>query len=959
MSADSNLPRSSLKITQSATDWMVDGGEIGELIRSMDWSATPLGPRDAWPQTLREVVNLVLSSSYPMAVLWGSELLFIYNDAHKAIIADRHPRALGLATREVWPEVWELNQPIFERVMSSGETVHLKDQLFRIANQDSIADIYFTISYSPIRAEDGGIRGTLVVFLETTKHVLLKQRPQMETKNLERQIASQKQAGEEVWASERQLRSYFENAGDAIYILEAETGRIRDCNERASLDLGYSREEILKLSAPDIESRLTSDEIDAIHHDLSAGVVKTIDGVHKRKDGTLFPIEIRLSSLFSTHSHLIIAVVRDVTVRKQNEQILQKSEAKLRDILDATPFPVALVDTLGDNIEFWSRSALDLFGHTAPTAKEWYQLAYPDPDYRHEVMERWKPALEKARRCNQTVNTGEYRVTCRDGSVRICELYAAFLAEKLVVTFNDITECRRAEEALRESEDRFGTLFEEANDGMLLADAETKRFTLVNRQIQKMLDYSEVELQQMTVADIHPAAELSAVLDQFEKLARGKIALSPGIPMRRKDGTVFYADVYSTAVHLKHRKCMLGVFRDITERKRADEEKAQLEAQLRQANKMESVGRLAGGVAHEFNNMLGVILGHAELALSQVDPAQPLHDDLNEIRKAAERSANLTRQLLAFARKQTAAPRVLDLNLVITNMLNMLQKLIGEDINLNWQPIEKLWSAKIDPSQIDQMLTNLCVNARDAISGVGNITIGTGNSTLDENYCAAHIGSVPGEYVTLTMSDDGCGMDKDTLANIFEPFFTTKEFGKSTGLGLATIYGIVKQNNGYIDVCSEPGQGATFTIYLPRYVDKTEHAAGTECVVSRIKRGHETILLVEDELAILKMATRMLEIQGYTVLTASTPGEAIRLAKEHSGEIYLLITDVVMPEMNGQDLAKNLLSLYPHIKCLFMSGYTSDIISDNDVFDEGVSFIQKPFTSQSLATKIREMLGQA
>ena len=402
----------------------------------------------------------------------------------------------------------------------------------------------------------------------------------------------------------------------------------------------------------------------------------------------------------------------------------------------------------------------------------------------------------------------------------------------------------------------------------------------------------------------------------------------------------------------------IGIGIDVSERKRAEEQKARLEAQLQQAQKMESVGRLAGGVAHDFNNMLGVILGHAEMAMAKVDPALPLHADLIEIRKAANRSADLTRQLLAFARKQTIAPKVLDLNKAIAGMLKMLQRLIAANINLAWLPSANLWQVRADPSQIDQILANLCVNAGDAIADAGKITIETGNSVLDEAYCAGHVGCVPGEYVQLAVSDNGCGMDKETLAHIFEPFFTTKGVGEGTGLGLSTVYGAVKQNNGFIYAYSELGQGTTFTIYLPRHVGKTAQAARPDGADAPALRGEETILVVEDEAAFLRLAKLMLEKLGYTVLTASTPGEAIRLAREYTGEIHLLMTDVVMPEMNGRDLAKNLLSLYPDLKRLFMSGYTANVIAHHGLLDEGVYFLQKPFSPQDLSAKVREALDK-
>ncbi|MDO9043045.1 MAG: ATP-binding protein [Desulfocapsaceae bacterium] len=397
---------------------------------------------------------------------------------------------------------------------------------------------------------------------------------------------------------------------------------------------------------------------------------------------------------------------------------------------------------------------------------------------------------------------------------------------------------------------------------------------------------------------------------------------------------------------------------DITERKLAEEEKDKLEIQFQQAQKMESVGRLAGGVAHDFNNMLGVIMGHTELALRQVDPASPLNAHLIEISKAAERSADLTRQLLAFARKQIVAPKALDLNEVVAGMLTMLQRLIGEDISLVWWPQVGLWPVRMDPSQFDQLLANLCINARDAIDDVGTITIETGHRVFDEAYCANHLGFNPGDYVRLAISDNGCGMDKEIVGHIFEPFFTTKGVGKGTGLGLATVYGVVKQNNGFVNVYSEPGQGTTFTIYLPRYVGngaqvQTEQPAGPAI------GGQETILLVEDEPAILRMTTAMLEGLGYTVLAADSPDQAMLLAQQHAGEIGLLMSDVIMPEMNGRDLANRLLSSLPRIKVLFMSGYTADIIAHHGVLEAGGAFVQKPFSMQELATTVRKVLNGA
>ena len=427
--------------------------------------------------------------------------------------------------------------------------------------------------------------------------------------------------------------------------------------------------------------------------------------------------------------------------------------------------------------------------------------------------------------------------------------------------------------------------------------------------------------------------------------------------IHRPDGDLRW--IWLTGRHFRNERDgaphMAGFVQDITDRKIAEEEKEKLEKQLLQAQKMESVGILAGGVAHDYNNMLNVILGYSEMALEEIDRDQPLYDDLTEILNAAKRSAEITRQLLAFARKQTIDPMVLDLNETISGMLKMLQRLIGENISLSWNPNPKLWYIKMDPSQIDQILANLCVNARDAINDVGKITIETDNTILDEYYCAKHIECIAGEYVMLSVSDTGCGMDKETLERVFEPFYTTKGVGRGTGLGMSTVYGIIKQNNGSINIYSELGTGTTIRIYIPRDYSEEQTVAAEE-THTILKGEGEIILIVEDESTVRKMGKIMLERSGYRVLTAASPSETFSVVENHAGEIDLLITDVVMPEMNGRELANQLQSLYPEIRVLFMSGYTANAIAHHGVIDKGVNFIQKPFSHKDLASKVRKIL---
>jgi PAS domain S-box-containing protein len=420
---------------------------------------------------------------------------------------------------------------------------------------------------------------------------------------------------------------------------------------------------------------------------------------------------------------------------------------------------------------------------------------------------------------------------------------------------------------------------------------------------------------------------------------------------KRKDGTLFVEDATISPVRDATGTVVsyVAVKRDVTR-------ELDLQTQLFGAQKMESVGRLAGGVAHDFNNMLGVILGNAELAMARADVSDSLRDELEEIHQAALRSASLTGQLLAFARRQTIEPRVLDLNDAVAGMLKMLRRLIGEDIALAWVPGAALWPVLVDPTQLDQVLANLLVNARDAIGAAGRVTIETSNVAIDPEYCATHAGFRPGEYAMLAVSDDGQGMTREVLDHLFEPFFTTKAQGVGTGLGLATVYGIVKQNNGFINVYSEVGHGATFRIYLPRCADRVR--AAEVAAPEPIRGTGETILLVEDEGSILRMSVRMLEQLGYNVLAAGGPTEALSLAREPGAKIDLLMTDVVMPEMDGLQLVTEVRALLPEIKWLFASGYTAETIARRGVLEEGTHYLPKPFSIRDLASKVREALGR-
>jgi len=526
---------------------------------------------------------------------------------------------------------------------------------------------------------------------------------------------------------------------------------------------------------------------------------------------------------------------------------------------------------------------------------------------------------------------------------------------RLIGTVQDVSGRMEVERELRESEEHHRSILKTAMDGIVLLDG-TGRFLEVNESYLAMSGYSERELLAMSISQLEagdspgeltarPGGILARRQDRFESRHR------------RKDGSCF--DVEISVQCLDSKEALLVVFvHDISARKRHEEERKGLEAQLHQAQKLESVGRLAGGVAHDFNNMLSVIIGHAGMALTTQGLSPQLKTNLIEIEKAAERSADLTRQLLAFARRQTIEPRVLDLNRAVSGMLKMLQRLIGENVQLAWKPAPSLWRVKLDPSQVDQILANLCVNARDSIAAVGHIAIETANCPVDDAYCEEHPLLAPGQYVRLSVTDDGCGIEEQFLEQIFEPFYTTKEVGKGTGLGLSTVYGIVKQNSGFIEVESAAGRGSTFTVYLARHEEEHLQPLSPEAAAD-LPRGQATILLVEDEPAILQVTSALLASLGYRVLTACTPAAALKQAQLHAGEIDLLLSDVVMPEMDGLELARRLKETRPRTRSLFMSGYTSDVIGHHGVLGQELNFIHKPFSLPVLAAKVTEVLTGA
>jgi two-component system cell cycle sensor histidine kinase/response regulator CckA len=766
-------------------------------------------------------------------------------------------------------------------------------------------------------------------------------------------ITERKKIEEALRKSEARYRSLYSTMNEGVALHEViydDSGKAIDYR---IIDVNQAYSEITKISAEKAIGS-TGSELYEIEDPpfLDQYVEVAKKGVPISFDINWEPMDKYFNiAVFSPEPGKFATVFTDITDQHKATQQLEENEKRLRSIISAMP---ALLDAFDENgnIIFWNTECERVTGYTAdevmgiPNILETF---YPDPQYRQLVIDSVQKQM------GDFTNL-EFEITCKDGSKKVISW--SNISKKYPISGwttwaigIDITDRKHAEEKLRQNEERFRNILDSVSVGIYAVELKTKIITYVNPAAIQLIGLSKENIIGKKCTEIVCDSEKECCPAIHNKLS----TYSSEQTIRNVNGEQIPVLKRVAPVILNEQECLLTSFIDLTPLKKVEEEKAQLEEQLFQSQKMQSIGTLAGGIAHDFNNILMAILGYSQSVMEEISVDNPLYKDIEEIYKAGNRAASLTNQLLAFSRKQIIQPKLVNLNEKIFDLQKMLRRLMGENIEIGILSDPDIGNIKTDPGQIDQIVMNIAVNARDAMSEGGTFIIKTARIYLDDDYCKKQPEVEPGNYIMLSLSDTGSGIAKEIQNQIFDPFFTTKDQGKGTGLGLSTVYGIVKQNNGHITLSSEIEKGSTFEVYFPE-VEISHQQQEDRASYRELYQGNESILLVEDEEIVRKYLARALIQKGYSVHTAGYYDEVLKRFYDPNIQVDLLITDVILPHASGKDIAEALLKIQPSLKVLFMSGYTDNAIGYQNVLDEGIQFLQKPFTPEVFFKKIREIL---
>ncbi len=874
-------------------------------------------------------VEAIIASAGGGIIVYDRELrILVWNPFMEELTGMAAGHVLGRPAPDVFPEVMATGVIDNLRLALAGGPATSREFEYRVPSTGRRG--WVLGEYRPLRDHRGNVVGVVAWVLD---------------------ISARRDAESALALSELQFRTIFDSIGDGVTVVEP-GGNFLEVNAAACERLGYTREEMLGMSTRDINQPQTASRIRDRAAAIMSGQVAVFEATHTRKDGTTVPTEVTARRMMFAGRPAILSIVRDLSERRQAETALKEQARYLQQLVDAIPIPIIAKNPDG-TIRIANSAFIDMAAHIPGdvVGKRTDEIGIAEADLHG--------SHDEAILRDGSVHTYEYSADDHGEVRRIVMTKAPLRTEDggidgIASAAVDITERYEAEQELRRSEARFRSLFEHAADPIYIADPNGTIID-VNRAAIDLTGYGRDELVGRNLAGIDAPGAAAQLPERLERLT-SQGGLSFETAQVRKDGTVVPLEISATVIELGGHPAILGIGRDISERMRAEAERTALQEQLQQARKMEVIGQLAGGIAHDFNNLLTAIRGYSTLALTEVPPDSPAREDIIQIEQAADRAAALTRQLLAFARRTVFKLEVVDLAATVRKLEPMLQRLLGEDVELVVDADTARGRVMADASQIESVVLNLAVNARDAMPDGGVLTIRVAEVDLDEAFVRLHSAATIGRNVVLTVSDTGTGMSESTMAHLFEPFFTTKGPGKGTGLGLASVYGIVSQSLGFVAAETELGRGSSFSAYMPCVnVSADEEGQGSENPSGPAAIGRTgTILVVEDDSGVRGFASRVLELAGHTVVSVSTPALAI----EHDpAAIDLLLTDVVMPTMNGREVANRLLQRRPDLRILFMSGHADETIVRHGILDASIRYLPKPFTAQSLLTAVDEALA--